>query len=243
MALKKPESIIDQINQIIRSRIQQGIYPAGSRLPSESTLAKEFSVSRTSIRNAMDSLVNEGVVIRRHGDGTFINKRSLQFRTQLMNLWSFPHLIEDSGYTPSTKILTTGMVQATEEIAAELEINPGSFLLEIQRLFFADSHPVIFSRNFIPACLIKQQQNDADYSLSIYEFMHQFTLEELCYSTSDIRSILVDEELSKIFQLNIGTSLIRFQDVFFNLANIPVVFGLNIYNDKFLSLRLVRTRG
>jgi GntR family transcriptional regulator len=243
MALKKPESIIDQINQIIRSRIQQGIYPAGSRLPSESTLAKEFNVSRTSIRIAMDSLVNEGVVIRRHGDGTFINKRSLQFRTQLMNLWSFPHLIEDSGYTPSIKVLTTGMIPATKEIAAELEIASGSFLLEIQRLFLADGHPVIFSRNLIPACLIKQQQTDADYSLSIYDFMHQFASEELCYSTSDIRSILVDEELSKIFHLNIGASLIRFQDVFFNLANIPVVFGLNIYNDKLLSLRLVRTRG
>ncbi|MEN6436762.1 MAG: GntR family transcriptional regulator [Anaerolineaceae bacterium] len=243
MALKKPESIIDQINQIIRSRIQQGIYSAGSRLPSESALAEEFGVSRTSIRNAMDSLVAEGVVIRRHGDGTFINKRSLQFRTQLMNLWSFPQLIEDSGYTPSTKVLTTNLLPATKEVAAELEITPGSPLLEIQRLFFANNTPVIFSLNLIPTKLIKTNCSASDYSLSIYDFMHQFAAEDLSYSTSDIHSILVDENLSQIFHLDTGTSLIRFNDVFFNPANIPVVLGVNIYNDKFLSLRLVRTRG
>ncbi|MBP8856389.1 MAG: GntR family transcriptional regulator [Anaerolineaceae bacterium] len=86
MALKKTESIIEQINQIIRSRIQQGVYNAGSRLPSETTLAGEFGVSRSSVRNAMESLVNEGVIIRRHGDGTYVNKRVFEFTSQLKNL-------------------------------------------------------------------------------------------------------------------------------------------------------------
>ena len=129
MALKKPESIIEQINHIIRSRIQQGVYRAGCRLPSETALAVEFGVSRSSVRNGMDSLVNEGVIIRRHGDGTYVNKRVFEFTSQLKSLWSFPDLIKDSGYEPSVRILSVKATPATSGQAADLDILPGTMLL------------------------------------------------------------------------------------------------------------------
>ncbi len=242
MALKKPEFIIEQINQIIRDRIQQGIYSAGCRMPSEATLADEFGVSRTSIRNAMDSLVSEGVIIRRHGDGTFINKRVFEFTTQLKNLWSFPRLIEDSGYTPSVQVLSTAISMASAELARALEVLPDTPLFEVQRLFFADSSPVIYSQNYIPRHLITGLDEHSPINLSIYDLMIKHAGVELSYSTSDIHSIQANDRLAQLFMIQNETPLIQFQDVFYTSNGIPVVFGINTYNDKLLPMHLVRTR-
>ncbi len=243
MELKRPESIIEQINQIIRSRIQQGQYTAGCRLPSETALASEFNVSRTSIRNAMNSLVNEGVIIRRHGDGTYINKRVYEFTTQLKNLWSFPDLIEDSGYKSSVSVLSITHFPATADLAADLDVHPGTNLMEIQRLFFADTQPVIFSRNFIPQHLLLKSNSNSHYNTSIYSLMLEYASIELGYSTSDIHSIQADETLATHLSVPKGYPLLHFRDVFFTADSNPVVIGSNAYNDKLLTMRLVRTRG
>ena len=243
MALKKPESIIEQINQIIRSRIQQGVYSAGCRLPSETALAVEFGVSRSSVRNAMESLVNEGVIIRRHGDGTYVNKRVFEFTSQLKSLWSFPDLIKDSGYVPSVHILSIKSTPATSGQAADLDILPGTMLLEFQRLFFADELPVIFSRNFVAQNLLPDLSSNSDCILSIYDIMLQHCGIELSYSTSDIHSIQADDILAKHLSIPAGQPLIHFKDIFFTADSNPVVLGLNAYNDRLLTLRLVRTRG
>ncbi len=243
MALKKPESIIEQINQIIRSRIQQGVYSAGCRLPSETALAVEFGISRSSVRNAMESLVNEGVIIRRHGDGTYVNKRVFEFTSQLKSLWSFPDLIKDNGYVPSVHILSIKSNPATSGQAADLDILPGTMLLEFQRLFFADELPVIFSRNFVAQNLLPDLSSNSDCILSIYDIMLQHCGIELSYSTSDIHSIQADDILAKHLNIPAGQPLIHFKDIFFTADSNPVVLGLNAYNDRLLTLRLVRTRG
>ncbi|HQN04035.1 MAG TPA: GntR family transcriptional regulator [Anaerolineaceae bacterium] len=243
MALKKTESIIEQINQIIRSRIQQGVYNAGSRLPSETTLAVEFGVSRSSVRNAMESLVNEGVIIRRHGDGTYVNKRVFEFTSQLKNLWSFPSLIQDSGYKPSVEVLSVGTLPSTPQQAADLDISPGTMLLEFQRLFYADDKPVILSRNLIPKGLLAELDSQPASLLSIYDILLQNCGIELSYSTSDIHSIQAEEQHARYLKVPTGRPLMFFKDIFFSTDGNPVVLGLNVYNDRLLTLRLVRTRG
>jgi len=105
--IERAEPVTTQINQIIRDRILNGAYHPGDRLPSEAELAGEFGVSRSTLRNAVSSLVTEGVIIRRHGNGTYVNQHAFQFHAQLQNLWSFPQLIMESGRTPDIQGLAS----------------------------------------------------------------------------------------------------------------------------------------
>ena len=74
----------------------------------------------------MTSLVNEGIVIRRQGDGTYVNRRALQISTHLQNFWSFSQLIEDGGHSSEVKMLSAGQRTVTEEEATALEIDRDS---------------------------------------------------------------------------------------------------------------------
>jgi DNA-binding FadR family transcriptional regulator len=69
----KARQVYEQIADAIRSSIVSGLFPAGSRLPSERELAMRFGVSRPAVREAIGALQNEGHVMTRHGSGTYVN--------------------------------------------------------------------------------------------------------------------------------------------------------------------------
>ncbi|HSV86743.1 MAG TPA: GntR family transcriptional regulator, partial [Levilinea sp.] len=103
MVIERPVPIVEQVNRIIRERIQDGIYPHGGRLPSETDLAAEFGISRATLRLAMTPLVSDGVLLRKQGNGTYVNKRGWEVTSTLDRFWSFVRLIQDTGHVPAVR--------------------------------------------------------------------------------------------------------------------------------------------
>ena len=73
MPVTRSKSIVEQVNEILRQRIHDATYQPGARLPSESELAEEFGVSRATVRTVLAKLSVEGLILRRQGDGTYVN--------------------------------------------------------------------------------------------------------------------------------------------------------------------------
>jgi GntR family transcriptional regulator len=240
--IEKSASVSIKINQIIRERVKNGSYLPGSRLPSEVELAGEFGVSRSTLRIAVNSLVTEGVIIRKHGNGSFINQHAVQFNTQLQNLWSFPQLIRESGRTPEIRYLNGYFRQSTKLEESILELDSSQPVYFLQRLFLADSYPVIHSTNIIPSALFVAANPKLNTQLSIYEILSDYCSLDLIYSVSDLHAEPVPEDVNKHLQIGTNRSVIVFKDVFYTKESQPVVMGLNYYNDQILSLRLVRSK-
>lgn len=243
MTIERPQPITHQVNQIIRERIRNGEYLPGSRMPSEGDLAAEMGISRTTLRMAMTSLVNEGIVIRKQGDGTYVNKRALEISTHYQNFWSFSKLIEDGGHHSEVKKLASYQRTVSAEETLVLEIEPDSNVYVLERLFFADNKPVIYSINSLPVTLIMRDTSHYDPIKSIYEFLREFADQEISYSTSDINAVLPPETVVKAMGWKGNRPLLKFFDLFYNKNNRPVVLGVNYFDDQFLGMRLVRTRG
>lgn len=240
--LERSEPVTTRINQIIRDRVKNGLYRPGSRLPSELELAAEFGVSRSTLRIAVNSLVAEGVIIRKHGDGSYINQHVIRFNTQLQNLWSFPQLIRDSGRSPEIQFLDgfTRQSTAVEEAILELDIPQPVYIL--QRIFLADNFPAIFSTNIIPLTLFVASNQLYDTQLSIYDFLLTYCNLELVYSVSEIHAETVTDQVNRVLDISTGSAVLVFNDVFYTKESRPVVIGQNYYNDQILSLRLVRSK-
>jgi GntR family transcriptional regulator len=242
MVIERPVPIVEQVNRIIRDRIQDGIYPPGGRLPSETDLAVEFGISRATLRLAIAPLVSDGLLLRKQGDGTYVNKRGWEVTFKLDRFWSFVRLIQETGHEPEVRMLHMAYRLVTEEEGHLLEIPLKHQVLVIERLFLSESCPVIYSTNVVPAALFDEELSGSETIESIYDFLHSHTGQEIYYSTTDISAQIPDEEIADMLELPSCTSILRFRDVFYNRHEQPVALGVNFYNEKLLGMRLVRQR-
>jgi GntR family transcriptional regulator len=242
MVIERPVPIVEQVNRIIRDRIQHGIYRPGSRLPSETDLAAEFGISRATLRLAMTPLVSESILLRKQGDGTYVNKRGWEVTSTLDRFWSFVRLIQESGHVPEVRMLRVFYRPANAEEASSLEISLDNQVLVIERLFFSNSLPVIYSTNIIPSALFDEMPRIDAVITSIYDFLHTHAGQDIQYSTTDISAQVPEGDIAAELQLAPCMPILKFTDVFYSRSEHPVALGINFFNEKILGMRLVRQR-
>jgi GntR family transcriptional regulator len=109
-----------QLANILRDRITKGELAARAPIPSERQLEKDYAVSRTTIRQAIDLLVRQGYLYRAHGKGTFVSPQKLQ--KGISELTSFTEDMKRRGMAPGQKILEIGYVKPPENVRAHLEL-------------------------------------------------------------------------------------------------------------------------
>lgn len=131
-----------QLANILRDRIARGELDARQPIPSERQLEKDYSVSRTTIRQAIDLLVRQGYLYREHGKGTFVSPQKLQ--KGISELTSFTEDMKRRGIVPGQKILEIGYIKPPEDICGHLELPAGyeEKVLCIERLRLGDGVPM-----------------------------------------------------------------------------------------------------
>jgi len=130
-----------QLANILRERISKGELAALEPIPSERQLEKDFSVSRTTIRQAIELLIRQGFLYREHGKGTFVSPQKLQ--KGISELTSFTEDMRRRGIVPGQKILEIGYVRPPEAVRTHLEL-PAEVekVLCIERLRLGDGVPM-----------------------------------------------------------------------------------------------------
>lgn len=240
MKIERPETISKQVNTILRDRISDGTYLPGTRLPAESDLAGEFSVSRATIRSVLARLDMEGLILRKQGDGTYVNERLPEVNTHSGGLWEFSRLIRSSGHEPSIKLLMAQYRPANEVEAEALDIEANSEVLTLERTFLADDKPVILAQNVLAAESIQVAKAKVDGSLNIREFVKLYCQREIAYTISDISATMPDERVASLLQKGNSEPLLKLVICFYDKNNIPLLYGLSYFNDTALNLRRVQ---
>lgn len=123
----------------------------GDPIPSERALTELFGVSRMTIRQAIDSLVSEGVLEKVQGRGTFVSAPRMDFEVRLS---TFGEQMRVRGLTASTTVLNAGQVAAPAEVASILGIPPGAHVHHLRRQRHADGRPMAIEEAWIPVLLI-----------------------------------------------------------------------------------------
>ncbi len=243
MQIQRPRPLVDQVSTMLRQRIRNRVYPPGSRLPSESDLAQELGISRATLRTVLAKLAAEGVILRKQGDGTYVNERIRDIDTRYGGEWDFSRLIESNGYRSAIETRALDRRPASEREAAALAIAPGDAVLALVRIFLADGQPVIAATNVIPAALIGREVDPADGQLPIHQFLRAYCGEEIMYAVTDIEAQAGAPELDRIFGRPIDYPLLRLTEIFYNRLNQPLVYGRSDYDHTRLRLRLVQPWG
>lgn len=240
MTIKRPKSIIRQVNEILRERIRSQVYKSGDRLPAESDLAKEFDVSRATVRSALALLESEGLILRKQGVGTYINKQLDDVNTHLGGLWEFTSLIETSGYTPTIKPVNVDYRTPTAAETEIFNVDPQQNLLILDRLFLADDRPVIVAQNIISQTEIQTALDEIDASLNIQEFVKTYCDSDIAYTTSEISAVMPNDYVKEIFQYDTIEPMLRLKITFYDEENNAIIYGISHIDGTMLNLRLVQ---
>lgn len=243
MSLIQTKSIAEQVEDLLRGRIRDGMYAPGSRMPSESELADEFGVSRATLRTVLAKLAVNGLILRKQGDGTYVNIKVREINAHLGYLWEFVRIIETNGYKPTIKSLSIEKRSATEEEAAALAVEPGDELLSLTRLFLANDRPVILARNIIPSEFLREPAEEIDGQLHIGEILSRYCHQNIAFAITDIHSAQVDDEVHNLLGIELDQAVLALRVAFFSKQNVPLALGSNYFDDTVLRLSLVQTWG
>lgn len=147
----KTTPLYQQIYDDIKEAIKAGTYQTGSQIPSEAELSREYSVSRITVRRAVEDLCSDGYLVKQQGRGTFVGAPHLQRRlTQARSTRTFTQFCEDNGVKPGGHVLEMPIVPARPHECRFFGIPEGSLLLYIHRVRTADGLPMCEENVFIP---------------------------------------------------------------------------------------------
>ena len=135
-----------QLVSIIRRQIASGVYPPGSRLPSEAQLCKQYEVSPMTVRRAVNLLVEQGVVSTAQGKGTFV--KPLELGAFSFHLQELQELFRDRERTRVT-LREVRIVNADEAVSEKLEIPPGERVIYISRLLARNQRPLLHHQQYL----------------------------------------------------------------------------------------------
>jgi len=131
--------LYDQLKHKIREAIENGEYKQGEKLPNEADLCVIYGVSRSTVRKAVQELVDEGILERKQGKGTFVIRK--KFEREMVSVDGFTDFIKLLGKLPSKRILVCEEIKASSKIANALKIEVHSPVLRLLRLMFIDNQP------------------------------------------------------------------------------------------------------
>ena len=187
--------IVDQLNQ----DIVNGLYSQTGRLPPEEELSRKYSVSRITIRRAVDELVGQGLVEKKQGKGTFICAPKMSRR--LDGPMSFTEMCAANGLTASAKLLEAGIRSPEQAYVREkLGLKPGEPAVRIRRLRYAGDRPLVLEDNFFPMEYTYLLSIDLEKD-STYRYLREEKGIELQRTTMRLSIIRADAKLAKLLQV------------------------------------------
>ncbi|CAL9377056.1 MULTISPECIES: GntR family transcriptional regulator [Streptomyces] len=146
-----PVPLYFQLAQQLESAIEHGTLTPGTLLGNEIELAARLGLSRPTVRQAIQSLVDKGLLVRRRGVGTQVVHSKVRRPLELSSLYDD---LESAGQRPTTTVLVNTMVAASAEVAAALGVTEGSEVHRIERLRSAHGEPIAYLCNYLPPGLL-----------------------------------------------------------------------------------------
>lgn len=204
--------------------IESGTLQASSRLPGEAELAAHYGVTRMTVRQALTSLVNEGLVVRRHGVGTFVARNAAQ-RRNMSRLTGFTEDMQSEQRSVQTRVLAQQIEPVSGEEAGALGLADGSFVTYLERVRSVDGTPVILQRSWIPTQRCPDLWREELVDGSLYATLRTRYEIQLHRADQRFAAVSATRQLSELLEVPVRAPLLRVERLTFDPANEPVEFA------------------
>jgi DNA-binding GntR family transcriptional regulator len=209
----------------LKEKIQYGIFQVGDYLPSENELCATFSVTRTTVRKALDNLLKEGFIEKQHGKGSRVRER--RHSLGLLNVKGFSEAVGQNVNTiflqePAIRFWNPAIVFQPEED----ELQTGC--LHFERLRCVGDHPVMLENNWFADRALKDFTNREFVAGSFFKTLSQVYLVEVTGSEQELRSEHACDRTAGLLKIETGSPILHIS-IKFHTSH-P---GLHIYSELY----------
>ena len=216
--------------------------PAGQRLISEPDLAKQMGVSRATLREAMRTFETQGLIRRRQGSGTYVVGKVPVIDAGLEVLESLETMAHRRNLQTTVSDLHVDQVDADADSAAGLGLAEGTRLTRIRRVIRADSRPVAYLIDTLPAELLTPNDLPAGFNGSVLDFMLERG-DKLTVSRAAITAANATADVAKALEIQRGDVLLQFiSQLYFDDGKI-VDHTLSYFIPGYFNFHVVRRIG
>jgi GntR family transcriptional regulator len=209
-----------QVENVIIDRISDGSLPPGTRLPSEDDLVQEYAVSRTTIRAAIQSLIQRGLVEIRRGKGTFVTQPKIT--QELTELTGFVEDMQALGRHAKAKVLDQQVVAANQVVARQLAIPQGTLVVRIQRVRLADAIPLSFDETYLPKQLGEKVMADNLETEPIFSLLEQKYRTPLVEAEYRLEAVSADAAVATALCIEEGSPIFLIERTSYSIGHRPV---------------------
>ena len=228
---KSPVPLHAQAEALLRKMIEEPEYRDGGFLPNEVDLAKRLGISRNTIRQALNKLVFEGLLVRKKGIGTTVADRSVN--SNVSNWLSFTQEMKTKGLVPKTFEINTSWVPPDHDVMSTFGIPAEREVLKLERLRGLQEGPfVYFVSYFHPRVGLTGFE---DFSRLLYEILEQDYSTIASLSREEISARAADDFLAGKLQISVGDPVLVRKRVVFDPGDRPIEYNVGFYkSDSFV---------
>lgn len=216
-----------QIAQDLLRKIQDNTYPLNSLIPREIDLAKNYQVSRPTVRQAVQSLVDLGLLEKRKHRGTLVKSQHLQ--QQFMQvIENFNQEIDQKGLIPQTKVLFFQLITASKNLAEQMQIKPQDPVFKLKRLRYANHNPLVMVTTYLPQALVAGIEQENFNQVSLYQWL-EANGQEVVRVRRQLEVKAASTKVAKLLQISPKDPIFYFHTWGFNQQKQIVEYSLASY--------------
>lgn len=232
------EPLYYQLKEIISEKVKNGEYPIDSLIPSESEFCKIYNISRITVRKAILDLVQEGILYRGKGLGTFVTKPVKI--AKLKGVQGFTELMLKLNQRPSAKVLDVKVKKATAHISDKLGISSDERVVAIKRLRSSDDEPLFIEFLYLPYLRVEGLEKE-DLEKSIYGILKEKYGIKITRAVETFEPIVLDEFESKMLKAKSAGLGMLSERIGYTSENDVIEFSLHIFRGDKCKFSIERT--
>ena len=227
-----------RIQGAIRSVIEAGELKPGDAVASERELARLHEVSLMTARHALTALEREGLVVRRRGAGTFVAPPKIHFN----KLMSYTEQMSGRGLAVSSKLISLGVIETEQEIAARLSLPVASRLIKVERLRLGGDEPFAIETCYLSADDFNGLTRARLDRMSLFSVLEQEHGLQIAHSDEEVDATTADAHTARLLGIPVGAAVLRIRQQIYSVRAKPVLYVLGLYRSDRHTLLIRRFR-
>lgn len=240
ITMRRP-SRSEEAEAFIADLINRGDLLPGRRLPSEEALTTMVGASRATIRSALLALERRGVILRRHGIGTFATGTSVNIEMSLDVLSTIEGLIRSNGFQPRMEKVLIGVdAAAPEPIRQQLRLGPNDAVYRIERLYLADDAPAIYVTNRLPMEVNGRTIDLSRFRGEVLTFLEAEFGWRIDRAVSQVTAVEAPKGIAQALGVSTGSPLLLLEQVAYTAGDQPIAHSLAYHRSHYITYSVTR---